>query len=107
MSSSPFLSQDLKDYIKTHKLEETLSNLINEALANKFNDPFAFFISKLEHQTKTEINITGMQAFETFNSRFEPTISLKFTIRANMKDHAFFSKVNFPMSSDQVNNILL
>lgn len=46
--TSPFLPNDLKEYIKKHQIEQVLNTMVNTILKQKYDDPFAFMMSSLE-----------------------------------------------------------
>ena len=63
MASSPYLTPELKQYIKDNKvyflpqpffqffvkkIEETLNSLVNQLLKGKYSDPYAFLVKSLE-----------------------------------------------------------
>ncbi len=41
MSSSPFINQQLKQYIQSHQIESKINSMINEILRQKPEDPYA------------------------------------------------------------------
>lgn len=100
MSNSPYLSQELKDYLAKHKIEETLTNAVNELMNKKLDDPYAFFMNTFGQLASSEIKIAKLSAFQIMNTEQLPTIKCKFTVEYKLKTYELVLDPVFVVASE-------
>ncbi|KAL4445050.1 hypothetical protein ABPG74_018778 [Tetrahymena malaccensis] len=102
MSSSPYLSQELKDYMKQNNIEETLSKIVNQLLRGKYSDPYAFMMNEFGKLAKNDITILSVVPYQVLNLNSLPSIKLQYTIEYKQKEYKIETSFQFGQASETV-----
>jgi hypothetical protein len=106
MSSSPFITKSLKDYIIKHEIEQQINQMLNKVLRTQPKDPYAELSTMMTSFSSMDVNIIDLKAYEIFNSEGTITITIEFLINYLAKKCQISTDISFLKSSDLQTNIL-
>ena len=86
MADSAVISKELREYLASFKIEETLTSLVNRLARAMPPDPFSFMSGILSEMSSASANITGLRAYEVLLESFP---SLQVEVLCDFKGQVF------------------
>ncbi len=85
METSPIVSDEIKNYLKSTSIESNLNEIVNKILRAFPDDPYSFMIENIKSYCNESVVINSISLTKTFTSDLKiiPAISIKITYKGN------------------------